>query len=58
MFRNVISFEVLFPISHLSICQLADTLQKKVICFPVMMLLTKLSQAGNNLILPGQGEFG
>jgi hypothetical protein len=33
---------------------------KKVIDFPAPagMSLTKLSLAGNNLITPGQGEFG
>jgi hypothetical protein len=31
---------------------------KKVIAFPARMSLTKLSLAGNNLIIPGQEEFG
>jgi hypothetical protein len=36
------------------------TVKKKMIVFPVPagMSLTKLSLAGNNLIIPGQGEFG
>jgi hypothetical protein len=34
---------------------------RKVIVFPVsswVVTITKLSLAGNNLIIPGQGEFG
>ncbi len=35
-------------------------LKKKIIFFPspAGMSLTELSLAGNNLIIPGQGEFG
>jgi hypothetical protein len=29
-----------------------------VFLFPAGMSLTKLSLAGNNLIIPGEGEFG
>jgi hypothetical protein len=31
---------------------------KKVSDFPRGMSLTKISLAGNNLIIPGKGEFG
>jgi hypothetical protein len=36
------------------------TVKKRLIIFlsPAGMLLTKLSLAGNALIVPGQGEFG
>jgi hypothetical protein len=36
------------------------TVKKRLAIFPSQaeMSLTKLSLAGNNLIIPGQGEFG
>jgi hypothetical protein len=43
-----------------SLVQVNYTLKKRLAVFPspAGMSLTKLSLAGNNLILPGQGEFG
>ncbi len=39
---------------------IACTCKKRLACYPSQggMKFTKLSLAGNNLIIPGQGEFG
>jgi hypothetical protein len=46
------------PLIFLKICE--STLLKKLTIFlsPAGMSVTKLSLARNNLIIPGQGEFG
>jgi hypothetical protein len=39
---------------------MAQKVKKRFAVFPspAGILLTKLSKAGNNLIIPGQGEYG
>ncbi len=60
LMRKMKKVPVVFVLSHTSGPPRAYTVKKRLanFPFPAGMSLTKLSLAGNNSIIPGQGEFG